>query len=186
MNRETIRPIYMELQGYLSQAPKPADRMEIYEETFWNQLNNAINLLNEITGNDYNRFAIEPKFETGVGKFIDLNAYRLKLGGLINNLYGQYFPDEAEPFSGKPSTIINQQQSQNQHQQVFVKILFDVRDKIDEKLPTLADGSPEKTFLQKLKDSLSSISSIAGLLNTIFTLASQYGVSIDQLSTIFK
>lgn len=176
----------MELQGYLSQAPKPADRMEIYEETFWNQFNNAITLLNEITGNNYSRFAIEPRFETGIAKFIELNAYRLKLGGLINNLYGQYFPDEAEPFSGKPSTIINQQQSQNQNQQVFVKILFDVRDKIDEKLPTLADGSPEKTFLQKLKDSLSSISSIAGLLNTLFTLANQYGVSIDKLSAIFK
>lgn len=186
MNKETIRPIYMELQGYLSQAPKPTDRMEVYEDTFWNQLNNAVTLLNKTTGNDYNRFTIEPKYETGLGKFIELNSYRLKLGGLINNLYGQYFADEVEPFSGKPSTIINQQQSQSQHQEVFVKILFDIRDKIDEKLPTLADGSPEKTFLQKLKDSLSSISSIAGLLNTLFTLANQYGVSIDQLSTIFK
>jgi len=186
MNKETIRPIYMELQGYLSQAPKPTDRMEIYEETFWNQLNNAITLLNEITGNDYRRFCIEPKFESDLGNMIDLNAYRLKLGGLINNLYGQYFADEVEPFSGKPSTIINQQQSQSQHQEVFVKILFDIRDKIDEQLPMVADGSPEKSFLNKLKDSLSSISSIAGLLNTIFTLASQYGLSMEQLSTFFK
>jgi len=184
MENEKIKQLYEEFQGYLSQAPAPQSTTDVIgDESVWEQYNYCVDQLSKITGDDYKRFMITPI--SGYGSpFIRLIAYRQKLGGLISHLHGKYFPDDSPPFSGMPTTVINQSQQQNQS--VQVQILLDIQSKIDAKMNQFKEGSNEKTFLQKLKGTLASISNISQLFNTIFTLANQNGISLETLSSIFK
>ncbi len=185
MTKEKIRPIYSELQGYLSQAPKPED---VYTEdsSLWSQYNETINELNEISGKDYNRFQItEENITKGDGYIsIKVSTYRSKLSGLIARLHGEYFSDELAPFSGMPNTIINQTQQQNQSFQV--QMLLEIQSKIDEKISEFKEGTKEKSFLDKIKDSLSSIRNTKELLALILRSGKDFGLTVEQILNILK
>jgi len=183
-SKEEVRPIYSELQGYLAQAPNTGDKINtaIYDEGFWEQFHNTINQLNEVTGKDYNRYKIEP-LRGQMGLFIRTLTYCQKLGGLIARLHGEYFSDEVAPFAEMPSTIITQ--SQNQSQSLHVQLLLEVNDLIHKKLGTVQEGSKEKTFLEKIKASLSSVKDVSQLVSLLITTAQQVGITIEQLKTLF-
>ena len=179
--KEKIRPLYSELQGYLSQAPtarSPGDYSN--DESLWLQYNQSVDLLSAISEQDYSRFRIAPvrdKYED----FVRINTYRKKLGGLISSLHGEYFADEPSPLSGSPSTIISQTQQQSQS----IQMLLDIQSKIDENLSKYTDGSPERGFLEKFKSSLGSVSSVTDLFKLCFKLAKDFGISIATLLKIF-
>ena len=115
--------------------------------------------------------------------YLDFDNYRQKLGGIIARLHGEYFSDETPPFAEMPSTIITQSQSQNQSLQV--QLLLEVNDLIHKKLSTVPEGSKEKTFLEKVKASLSSVKDISQLVTLLITTAHQVGMTIEQLKTLF-
>ena len=178
-----IKSLYAEFMGYLSQTPLEKDKSAIYQEQIWEQYNKAVKHLSEITGKDYSGFFI--KIEQGnIGNFIRTNVFRTLLGGLISKLHAEYFDTLPEPFSGKQSIVINQSQQQNQ--QVLFQLILDVQSKIDEKLPTLKEGSKEKTFFRKLKGTLSATTGIIDLLAKVLILAKDCGISTDQLSKLFS
>lgn len=178
-----LRPIYHELQGYLSQAP--ADGAVVFDSSVWELINQTIGELKSITNENYDRYKIkELKTSQSGGQFMDSQAYRAKLAGLISRLHGQYFHDEPPPFTGMPSTVITQQQSQNQS--TLIQILLDVRSKIDEKLREYTDESPQRTFLQKVKDPLSKVGNVIQLFSLIFNTAKEVGLSTEQLSKLFS
>jgi len=184
--KDKIRPIYSELQGYLTEAPDVKSNGEVlYDKpAFWNQYNSTIDELNKIADQDYNRYKIETvtvPWQTRSRQAMDIQTYRTKLGGLISRLYGTYFSDEAPPFSGMPQTIINQNQNQNQ----TVNLLLEIQSKIDEKLPNLPEGT-EKTFLQKVKSALSGISSVTGLIGLLLKTANDLGLTTTQIYNLFK
>jgi len=183
MTKEKIRPIYSELQGYLSQAPKPED-VYIDDLSLWNQYNETIDELNEISGKDYNRFQTkEEDITKGDGyRSLKVSIYRNKLGGLIARLYGEYFSNEPAPFSGMPNTVINQTQQQSQNFQV----LFEMRSKIDEKIPEFKEGTKEKSFLDKIKSSLSSIKNTTELFTLILKTGKDSGLTVEQILNILK
>jgi hypothetical protein len=83
---------------------------------------------------------------------MEIASYRSTLGGLISRLHGEYFPDEPAPFSGIPSTV--NIQTRQQSRSIRVQMLFDVRDKISEKLSEFDEVTKERTFLQKVKGSI--------------------------------
>lgn len=180
--KEAVRPIYSELQGYLAQAPDSKQNSYIDSDSLWKQYNDTIKELNKVTGKDYSRYELIP--EQGNGPFVYTVAYRQKLGGLIARLHVEYFPDETPPFAEMPSTIITQ--SQNQNQSLQVQLLLEVSDLIHEKLGTVKEGSNEKTFLERVKASLSSIKDVAQLISLLITTAQQSGITIDQLKTLFS
>ena len=183
-DREEIRPIYSELQGYLSQAPKSkTSGALIYGSTLWEQYNSAVIDLNNISGHNYDRFKVTPHFEINDFPRVEIDAYRAKLGGLISRLHSEYFSDEAPPFSGMPSTVISQVQQQSQS--VYVQMLLEVNSKIEQKLPEFPEGTKERKFLQKVKDSLSSIKDTVGLIALLVNTAKECGLSIDVLKSIF-
>lgn len=177
MEKDKIRPDYSELQGYLSQTPPVSLNDSIWEESVWTQYNETIKTLSNVAGEDLSRFCVKAKIYDHREPFVKVIEYRHKLGGLIAYLHGKYFSDEPAPFSGMPTTVISQSQQQNQS----VQILLEVQSKIDEKIKQFKEGSNEKTFLQRLKGTLSSISNISQLFNTIFTLANQNGISLEPL-----
>ena len=75
--KDKIRPIYSELQGYLSQAPEATSgRERIYDDTsLVNQLNSSIQELEQLTGKDYSRYKERVQstpWNRGVRQFFDL------------------------------------------------------------------------------------------------------------------
>lgn len=186
MEKEKIRPLYSELQGYLSQAPSVSEQRNayIYDKALWNQYNDCVNLLSQISGKDYSRFCVTAQRLGSGSVIVPLVTYRQKLGGLITRLHGEYFSDESAPFSGSPATIISQSQQQNQS--FYVQMLLDIQGKIDEKMPNYNEGTKERNFLQKFKNSLSSVSNVVQLFNLLITLARECGLNIDNIKDIFS
>lgn len=180
--KEQIRPIYSELQGYLSQAPKDPGEVFI-EASAWEQYYPAIKELNEITGKDYDKFKISP-IMGGSSYFVRVVGYRSCLAGLISRLHGEYFSDEPAPFSGMPSTIITQQQAQTQS--MDVQILLDLQTKIDSQISKYAEGTPERDFLEKIKVGLSNIRNVNELISLLLRTGKEIGLSIDQILTFFS
>ena len=185
INKDTIRPLYSELQGYLSNVPDASKTGGYYYDIeIIGQVNSAIDELNKITGNNYDRFKISIKRSSNSdSQWIIIGTYQTKVAGLISRLHGEYFYDEQAPFSGMPSTIINQTQQQNQS--VTVQMLLEVQSKIDQNLSKFEEGTKQKKFLQKVKESLSSIKDAVGLISLLTNIAKEFGLSIDDLKSIF-
>jgi len=183
--KKRIRPLYNELQGYLSQAPTATNASDWFPtNSQWEYVNQTIDRLNTITGKDYSQF----KLVQEIGKHsrepdvIYVSTFKGKLGGLISYLYGEYFSDEPSPFDGVPSTVITQ--NQNQQQSVNVLIL-EMQRKIDEKLLTTEDEK-EKGFLKKLQGVLPAVTTGIGLVKSVFDLAAQMGLDPHQISRLFS
>jgi len=97
--KDEVRPIYFELQGYLSQAPG-RETTAIYDKQIWIQHNQTIDELEKITSKKYDRYRLNPESRNynGVSReLITVQVYRTILGGLISRLHGEYFPDEVSP-----------------------------------------------------------------------------------------
>ena len=185
MNKEKLRPLYSEFQGYLSQAPMGKAATDVIsDKALWDQYNETVKLLAEITGEDYSRFLIQSVRAGGPGDFIFLSTYRQKLGGLISHIHGKYFSDENPPFSGMPSTIITQ--TQQQKQSTDIQVYLDIQSKIDQALQSAEDGSNEKGFLEKFKSTLSTASNVTDLFKLGLQLAKDYGVGIATLIKLFS
>ncbi len=196
-NKEKIRSIYSKLKGYLSQVPEgksPSKRL--FESSIWMQYNHTVNELNDLSNEDFSSYIIDSeiaKFPMQQGEnpsyckkeYVNLLLYRQKLNGLINHLHSQYFSDEQAPFSGMPSIVNIQAQQQNQA--IHIQIILDVQSKIDKMLPKFEKGTKERTFLEKVRGSLSSISikNVIGLISLLLNKAKEHGLSVDDLKNLF-
>ena len=182
--KEKIRPIYSELQGYLSSAPNSSSDYFWDDAAFWNRYNSAVDELSKITEEDFSRFKVIAEtipWNRETRRRINIKTYRSNLSGLISRLHGQYFSDEIHPFSGTPSTIISQSQTQTQH----IQILLEIQSRLDEKLPGYKVGSKERTFIEKLKTSLASVKEVGSLVTLILKTAKEFGLSIEEVLKIF-
>ena len=134
-NKGKIKALYAELQGYLSQTPEPNQPTDIFpSDSSWLQYNDTVRELAQLTGEDYDRFIIQPENHDGFN-IVQIMSYRQKLGGIICKIHSIYFPDETPPFSSTPQTIISQNQSQS------MQMLLDIQSKIDNELAKVKNGS---------------------------------------------
>ena len=87
VEKEKLRPIYVELQGYLSQAPDSEKAGVIYDEPVWEQYNNTIEELKGVSEHKYDKFKVVPT--AGGSGFTRVNVIncRNKLAGLISRLH---------------------------------------------------------------------------------------------------
>ena len=183
-NKEEVRPIYAELQGYLFQAPKTNKINGIYDSNLWEHANQAIEELSKVSGKDYSRFKMTPKRRQSGRLCIDTDTYRAKIGGLISRLHAEYFSDEPDPFSETPSTVMSQIQ---QHSQSFqVELLLQVQSKIDEQLHKLEPGDKKRSFLEKVKGALKSVRNTAELIALILATGQEFGLTLEELKELFK
>ena len=183
--KEKIQPIYKELQGYLSQTPLPKEINDVITNSMMpEQFNNTIDELNNLSGKNYDKFKIFPDLEEPGYKPYSLMTYRQKIGGLIFKLHAEYFPKDNEPFSGTPKTIITQNQLQNQS--LHIQMLLDFQSLIDRRIPELNEGSKGKNFLEKMKESLHSVSSTIDLVNLILKTAGTVGLTLAELTKIIS
>lgn len=181
--KQKVQPIYKQLQGYLGQAPTTKDGYYDYNSFYWTSLNQCIEELKKITGDDYSRFQVKiiPR-QGGDGEKIDRNEYRMQVNALIMYLKGRYFPDETDPFGGSPLVSVNQSQN------VQVTMLLEVTTLID-KILYGENGKnlkpEEKTFLEKVKNTLPSVKTAAELLAIVVKMAKDSGLDIHTVAKIF-
>jgi hypothetical protein len=184
--KDAMRPIYAELQGYLSQAPT-LDKYVIYSAEVWQHANGTIDELSRISGEDYSRFKITPERDGAGSQRIQIDTYRTKLSGLISRLHGEYFADEHPPFSGMPQTvnILSQQQSQT----VYIQMIVDITEQVTRSEADFKEGTKERSFIDKVKSLLKSgmggITSTAQLILLILNIANQCGLSVADMQRIF-
>jgi hypothetical protein len=179
--KNKIRPLYSELQGYLSQAPDGSDpNKSTNDESLWQQFNITVDELSSVTNQDFGKFKINPLVGS-YNSFIFISTYRQKVGGLISRLHGEYFFDEPAPFSGMPSTII----TQTQHQAVSIQMLLDIQSKIDENLLKVEEKSKKEGFLKKFKSVLSTASNVNELIRICMKLASEFGLNIHDILSLW-
>lgn len=175
--KEKIGQIYSELQGYLSQSTKAKTSANaFYDAQIWHQYNEAIDELNNICVNNYDRFRIYHERSELFGDFVRSITYRSKLAGLILRLHSEFFSDEPAPFIGKPTTDIRFFQMQ---------MRLEIQSKIDEKIPEFNEGSKEKEFLEKVKASLASIKSVTQLVSLLLKTGQELDLTIEQMSKLF-
>jgi hypothetical protein len=184
--KKKIRPLYNELQGYLTQAPTATYLAEFFDDkTQWEYVDKTIDRLNTATRNNYDQFKIVEGIQNSIegrSNVVRVSTFKTMLAGLISYLHGEYFYDEPSPFSGVPSTVITQYQ--NQQQSVNVLIL-EMQRKIDEKLAVTEDEK-EKGFLKKLQGVLPTVTTGIGLVKSVFDLAAQMGLDPHQISRLFS
>ena len=64
-------------------------------------------------------------------------------------------------------------------------MILDVQSKIDDMLPKFETGTNKRSFLEKVKGSLSSIKDVVGLISLLLNRAKEYGLSVDDLKNLF-
>ena len=181
MDKNTIRPIYQELQGYLSQTPTPENpHICMSEKRIWELYNGSIDSLNDATDDDFDRFKVVPEGDREQ-QILNITVFRQTLGGLINYLHAKYFSDEPAPFSGSPTTLISQSQQQDQSQSVYIQFLLDIQSSIDKNIDQYDEGTKEKSFLEDLKRKLSTVNNITQIFSLILQIAQQYGLNPEEI-----
>lgn len=181
--KDKVRPIYKDLQAYLSQLPLPnEENATLYDQQkeIWENFNSLIQELNTVSNKDYNNFKLNPHVGNGYAH-ISLVTVRTTIGRIVARLHAEYFSDEQEPFSGTPSTVISQ--TQTQQQSIDIRFLMDLGSKIDEKLKSTTDEK-EIGFLEKLKLSLPNLKSGIEILRATIDLAEEFGLNPSQLSDL--
>lgn len=178
--KQKIYPIYKELQGYLSQCPTADKAYYQHNSFYWSQLNGSVEQLSVITDEDYSRFKVAVIHNNdGDGEHIETNEYRLKLNGLIMNLKGKYFPEEADPFGGNPNVVVSQTQNTQ------ITMLMDFQSVIDKKLYGDDLKPEEKTFLEKVKAALPTVKSTADIIGLVVKTAKDLGLDMHSITKIF-
>ena len=186
MQRKDLIPLYEELKGYLAQSPKSKDAFDsIYDATIWNQYNETVRLISKVTGEDYERFCIVPITDEPL-PCVRIDTYRQKLNGLISRLKAEYFLDKPQPvkaLNNVPNTVITLTQQQNQS--IHIQLILELQNKIEEQITHYPKGSKERSFLQKLKETLSSVSNITQLISHILKIAKDMGLERDDILKFF-
>lgn len=182
-NKEKVRPIYSELMGMLSQAPKPETYMYKDQKYLWERYNQLTQKLFEITKDDeYSTLKIDPQ-PSDNELVVNASEYRTRVSALISRLHGTFFYNESAPFSGTPSTIISQNQSQQQT--THIALLLEAQSMIDKKLDETKDKN-ERGFLNSLKLSLANVKNFMEFVQLVLTTAQTFGIDLGRLEQIFK
>jgi len=181
-----VSPIYGTLKGYFAVAPGN-ERHSIFggEATELSRgLNSAIDKLNLATGKNYDEFKIHASslMVNRVNQVMIRSLdYRSKLNGLIGALQAEFFPEERGSIN-TPMVISNvQSQAQYQQQAVIVEISM----KIAEQRAEYEEGTPERTFIDKLGEALKTAEGVKDIIQSIISLAMATGVGFDFLKKVF-
>lgn len=180
--KNKVRPIYSELQGMLSQAPKVDGYMYRDQKELWERFNYLLQKLQEITQDkEYGNLQINPRIDD-TELIVTASEYRGKVSGLISRLHGTYFYNEPAPFSGISAQVISQVQSQHQSTQVIM--LLEVQDRINQQIPKFEEGSKERGFLEAVKSKLSTIKDAIEFAKLVVVTAKDFGLDIDKIKDI--
>lgn len=179
--KSKIKPIYGELKGVLSEAPKGGQLLHEPYHSLWERFNKLVGKLKEITEDeDYISYQLKPRHMENWGWCVESDEYRAKVNSLITRLHATYFDQEPEPFSGIPTNVTNVSQSQNVSVQVYVELGMQLQAATKK-----AETPQEKSFIEGLKDKISTVKSFVDFGLLMATLANQYGITPERIKTLF-
>lgn len=184
MDKQTIRPVYTQLQGFLYQLPTLKEDYTLSDNSIWEHYRFILKKLSTLTQEDFGEFDVQLERSEN-GSYLHNSQLRVKIGSLISQLQGKYFPEDAAQLSGTPITSINVTQSQQQSQQQIQKMLVDFSDYLGEKINN-TDEPTEKSFLEKLKSLVHTVTSYSQLAVLIAKTAQESGLTVEKLKSIFS
>lgn len=183
-NRDQVKPIYQELQGYLQSIPTISDLFSnTNDQGMWERYNQSIEELNKIVvsdGKDYSKFLIKPITNANGGSFIRLLNLKNSISGIIDRIHGDYFTDESRPFTSSPSTVISQTQSQS----IDIVYVLNIQENIISSLKNPNLEPKEKQFLEKVKAVLGTTKNTLELFAVILKIASEFGLNPTTIKTL--
>jgi len=173
-----VKISFQELVGLLSQTPGGLEAPEEVAPGRVRHLEHVLSHLSELTGQNLNRF----RFEQGERADVRMDDFRQSLGALISFLHAKYLPDDPYPCGDTAGSVINV--NQQTVQQVRMDMVLHFHDRIVTKIGDYAENSPEWAFLKRLKDGLSSVSSLMTFTNLLLTTAEKCGLTVQQIKDI--
>ena len=149
------------------------------------RLSAIIDTLQNLCNEDLSRFKIINRVGYDPTYFL-IMQYRAMLGGLIARLHSKFYSNEPPPFSGMPSTINHFSQSQTQDQSQNIQLVIDMTTVITKNLAHPDTTPEEKTFLQKVKDILPTVTGGLDLVQKVMTIAAQLGIGIEAVAKLLR
>ena len=117
-------------------------------------------------------YRVTPESFRGGRVTISTTQATQKLNSLIGRIEGEY--DLKDTVSGGGNTFI-QNQSQSQTQQI-VNLVLEMQEKILSELPKHQEGSKERTFLEKIKQSLPTVKTTTDILSSALKIGADIGL----------
>ena len=179
---EELRVMYEELKFMISGTPQPGPGMFPIRATtveHFHQILRTMNALTQSEGNLFDRFRFFHAYEEVYN--VPIADFRIKLMGVIGFVNQKFFPEDM-PFSGSPGTIINM--SQTAVQQVHQELIVNLTEQTALKSQKFEKGSPEREFLDQLKESLKTIKSATDLVDSILNIGHKLGMAIPAILKI--
>ena len=177
MDKEKIRPLYKRLCGYLSEVSD-----DFIKEDVWQRYNQTVDQISIVCEKNYTFHKIIPKALRNGHLSVYGNSFRTTLSGLITELEATYFHDETQ--NQAYTTGIHISQNQQQVQTLAVQIVLEAQDLVYNRSTEYKEGTTERTFLDKLKESLAGVRNATDLLKNALQIAKDLGLSPDSIFQI--
>lgn len=203
-----LKKIYIRLNALNdSLLPNATDKYAAIRDGSWDLFNASLQTLTQLTNDSYfTSLKISPVTH-GATPLVRVSDYSSKVYQAVSYLYETeqdtglsdvYPPQKPKVGDGNSisqTSVLSQGQDSNQSQvtevQVSVNIEFNqtltyMTESIVEARSRYKEGTKERTFLDKLKDGISTAKTTADLIKMIMTAAVQFGITTEVLGEIFK
>lgn len=170
MEKKEIVSSYRELKGVLEAIPEES---WFYDNGFVEHGNKVINRVAQVCPEieDINIYLLSGSTVINGSLTVNSTSARQKVLSLLGRMEGLYALNERVPESGN-TFIQNQSQSQSQH----ISLVLELQAKILQELPQHEEGTKERTFLEKMRDSLPTLTGTLDALSTALKIGAELGL----------
>lgn len=174
---DRVKGIYEELKGVLAAIPENGSWFD--DNGFTSHANLIIEKIPSACKElqNVNAYKIQSKyFEGRRGNIVDIVPTKAKLNSIIGRLKGLYGLDT--PLSSNGNTFI-QNQSQSQSQTMIVTL--ELQEKIISEISKHAEGTKERSFLEKLKSLLPTVKGVMDILSLALKIGAEFGLDATSI-----
>lgn len=199
-----IKSIYIKLLALNVTLLSRVGPNAIVNDGSWGSFNQLLGRLEALTQDDYySTLKVKPMDASGDMPWVLVSSFGSKVYQAAHYLYAtrksgelsdQYPPESPKARDGEGMTqtaIFASTQENAQSQTSTITIEFNqtltyMTEAIVEARGLYSEGTKERTFLNKLKEGISTAKSTAELIKMIMLIATQYGLTVAELAKIFK
>ena len=174
-----VKGAYEELKGILESIQNEGTWFD--DNGFTNHTNSVIDRISNICPEIENIDSYKVSTSHSQQRGLEVMAIptRSRLRALLGRIKGAYEFDEIPRETGNVFV-----QNQNQSQSQTLSIILDLQERIISEIPKHKEGTKERTFLEKVKENLSTIGDARDILSTVLKIGSEVGLSIDAVRKI--
>lgn len=202
MNKDELMKLYNQLTSMNTSLAAQAGKSTISDGT-WDIFNKKMSILaNALNDDHFLELQVRPKTDHRGGYFMIPSDLIAKVYSATSYLFEQYTKDYTTNYPHPPSgkkddqasqVSVNQVQNskQDQTQTMEVNIEFNqtfkyIIEKITNATTLYQDGTPEKSFINKLKNIISTAKSTAEIIKLIVVTGAEFGLTAAMLSAILN